>query len=105
MSPPKTLNRLLLVLSCALTAASCTAKPAPSAPVYPEAGAPDEILFSSRCHECHVPPFPRDRAAAAWPAIVERMQRHRIANGMTPLSGEEQGRITAYLQRNAKRPS
>ena len=104
MSPPKTLNRLLLVLSCAL-AAACSAKPVPSAAVYPEAGTPDEILFSSRCHECHVPPFPRDRDAGAWPAIVERMQRHRIANGMTPLTGDELSRITVYLQRNAKGPS
>ena len=49
---------------------ACTAKPGPSAAVYPEAVTADEILFSSRCHECHVPPFPKDRAAGAWPLIV-----------------------------------
>ena len=85
--------------------AACTAKPVPSAAVYPEAGTADEILFSSRCHECHVPPFPKDRASGAWPLIVERMEKHRIESGKTPLTGEEERRITAYLQRNAKRPS
>ena len=68
----------------------------------PEAGSPDEVLFKQRCHDCHVPPMPRDRTASAWPAIVQRMQAHRIATGLTPLTGEELRRIRAYLQRNAK---
>jgi len=68
----------------------------------PETGSADEVLFSQRCHDCHVPPRPQDKPAAAWPAIVQRMQSHRITNGMTPLSAEELGRIMGYLQRNAK---
>jgi hypothetical protein len=104
MSPPKNLNKLYLFLFCGLMAA-CTAETGPSAAVYPEAGTPDEILFNGRCDECHKPPLPQDRAAGAWPMIVERMQRYRIANGLTPLTGEEEQRIKAYLQRNAKRPS
>jgi hypothetical protein len=104
MSPPKSLNPLSPLLSCVLIAA-CTAKTVPSAAVYPESGTADQILFSSRCHECHVPPYPKDRAAGDWPSIVERMQKHRFESGMTPYTVDEERRITAYLQRNAKRPS
>jgi len=74
--------------------------PAPSA--LPEAGTPDAVLFSERCHDCHKPPLPQDREAGAWPAIVQRMQSHRIANGFAPLTGEEERRIKAYLYRNAR---
>ena len=104
MPPPKIPNKLYLFLFYGLTAA-CTAETGPSATVYPEAGTPDEILFNGRCHECHKPPLPRDRNADAWPMIVERMQTHRIANGLEPLTHEEEQRIKAYLQRNAKRLS
>ncbi|MEJ2553843.1 MAG: hypothetical protein P8164_05650 [Gammaproteobacteria bacterium] len=84
---------------------ACSGKSEPSHKVVvdlPEAGSADEILFSQRCHDCHVPPHPEDRPAAAWPAIVQRMQSHRISTGLTPLTDDEERRIKAYLQRNAK---
>jgi predicted small secreted protein len=91
----------LLLISGVLTA--CNAKSGSSQQVQlPEAGKPDEVLFEQRCHDCHVPPLPRDRLANAWPMIVLRMQSHRITTGLTPLSGDEIRRITDYLQRNAK---
>ena len=68
----------------------------------PEEGNSDETLFQQRCHDCHVPPLPKSRMADAWPAIVERMQSHRITTGLRPLTSDEMRRIKAYLQRNAK---
>jgi hypothetical protein len=103
MSHPKSLNCAFLFLISGLLAA-CSADKGPSSPKVslPEAGSPDEVLFSQRCHDCHVPPRPQDKPAAAWPAIVQRMQSHRITNGLKPLSDEELRRIMGYLQRNAK---
>jgi len=71
-------------------------------PPLPEAGSLDEVLFKQRCHDCHMPPLPRNHPAADWPAIVDRMQSHRLTTGLKPLTGKELRRIKAYLQRNAK---
>ena len=103
MSHPKSLNCAFLFLISGLLAA-CSADKGPSSPKVslPEAGSPDEVLFSQRCHDCHVPPLPRNHPAADWPVIVQRMQSHRITAGLTPLTGEELRRIKAYLERNAK---
>ena len=103
MSHPKSLNCAFLFLISGLLTA-CGADKGPSSPKVnlPEAGSADELLFSQRCHDCHVPPRPQAKPAAAWPAIVQRMQSHRITNGLTPLSTEELRRIEGYLQRNAK---
>ena len=104
MSHQKIPNWIFLLLVSAVVAA-CDAgggRPAAQRLDLPETGSADEVLFSQRCHDCHVPPRPQDKPAAAWPAIVQRMQSHRITNGMTPLSAEELGRIMGYLQRNAK---
>jgi len=49
-----------------------------------------------------MPPLPRNHPAADWPAIVDRMQSHRLTTGLKPLTGKELRRIKAYLQRNAK---
>jgi hypothetical protein len=68
----------------------------------PETASSDAALFAERCHDCHVPPRPQDFPAAAWPAIVARMQSHRITTGLSPLTDDELRRIQAYLQRNAK---
>lgn len=68
----------------------------------PEAATSDAVLFAQRCHDCHVPPRPQDFPAAAWPAIVARMQSHRITTGLSPLTGDELRRIQTFLQRNAK---
>jgi hypothetical protein len=85
-----------------MTACSSEKGPSSRQGPLPEAGSPDAVLFKHRCHDCHVPPSPHDHTADAWPAIVQRMQSHRVTNGLTPLSGEELRRIRAYLQRNAK---
>lgn len=103
MSRPKILNRVFLLLIYGLlTACGAESGPSPQVQQLPEAGSPDEVLFKQRCHDCHMPPLPQDRPANAWPAIVQRMQSHRITTGLTPLSDEEVRRIEAYLQRNAK---
>lgn len=68
----------------------------------PIAPASDAELFAQRCHDCHVPPRPQDFPAADWPGIVQRMQSHRIATGMDPLTQDEMTRIQSYLQRNAR---
>ena len=87
-----------LLAACGGTAASpTTSVDAPGA-----AAGPDAALFAQRCHDCHLPPRPQDFPAAAWPAIVRRMQSHRITTGLAPLTADELGRIQAYLQRNAK---
>jgi Dihaem cytochrome c len=91
-----------LLISGVLAACSAESGPSSRKVSLPEAGSPDEILFKQRCHDCHMPPLPRDRPAAAWPAIVQRMQSHRITTGLTPLTDEELRRIKDYLQRNAK---
>jgi hypothetical protein len=102
MSRPKILKLVFhLLLYGLLTACSAESGSSQQAQL-PEAGNPDEVLFAQRCHDCHVPPRPRDRPADAWPMIVLRMQSHRITTGLTPLSGDEIRRITDYLQRNAK---
>jgi hypothetical protein len=85
-----------------LTACSVESGPSSRHEPLPEPGSPDEVLFKQRCHDCHVPPLPQNRPASAWPAIVQRMQSHRITTGLTPLTGDEVRRIKAYLQRNAK---
>jgi hypothetical protein len=93
----------LLLVSAVLTACGAGGdRSAAQRLDLPETGSTDEVLFSQRCHDCHVPPRPQDKPAAAWPAIVQRMQSHRITNGLTPLSAEELRRIMGYLQRNAR---
>ena len=102
MSHPRILDCLALFLLVGLLTA-CNADSRPPRHVsLPEAGSRDEVLFEQRCHDCHVPPRPQAKPAAAWPAIVQRMQSHRITNGLKPLSDEELRRIMGYLQRNAK---
>jgi len=91
-----------LLVSAVLTACDAGGGAAAQLGDFPETGGADEVLFSQRCHDCHVPPRPQDKPAAAWPAIVQRMQSHRITNGLIPLSAEELRRIMSYLQRNAK---
>ena len=85
-----------------LTACNANSGTAQHREPLPEAGSPDEVLFTQRCHDCHVPPLPRNRPAGDWPAIVERMQSHRLTSGLRPLTGDELRRIKDYLQRNAK---
>jgi hypothetical protein len=104
MSHPKIPNWIFLLLVSAVLTACDAGGGRAAAPrlALPETGSADEVLFSQRCHDCHVPPRPQDKPAAAWPAIVQRMQSHRITNGLTPLSAEELGRIMGYLQRNAR---
>ena len=102
MSRPRSLERLVPFLFVGLVTACNANSGAPQQLRLPEAGGADEVLFKQRCHDCHVPPFPRNHPAGDWPAIVQRMQSHRITSGLTPLSGEELRRIKAYLQRNAK---
>jgi Dihaem cytochrome c len=102
MSPPKILNRVILIFIYGLLAA-CSEESGPSHQArLPEVGTPDEVLFKQRCSDCHLPPLPLDRPANDWPVIVQRMQSHRITTGLTPLTDEEIRRIQAYLQRNAK---
>lgn len=103
MSHRKILDRVLIFLICGVLAA-CSAQSDSShnVPKLPELGTPDEMLFKERCHDCHQPPLPQDRPANAWPAIVQRMQSHRITTGLIPLTEQEVRRIKAYLQRNAK---
>jgi hypothetical protein len=103
MSHQKILNCLVLFFFYGmLTACSAESGPSSRHEPLPEPGSPDEVLFKQRCHDCHVPPRPQNRPASAWPAIVQRMQSHRITTGLTPLTGDEVRRIKAYLQRNAK---
>jgi mono/diheme cytochrome c family protein len=102
MSPRRNLDWLFLFFFYGLlTACSAESGQAQRAQL-PETGTADEVLFQQRCHDCHVPPLPESRPAGAWPAIVQRMQSHRITTGLTPLTAEELRRIQAYLQRNAK---
>jgi hypothetical protein len=102
MSRRKILGSAFLFLFIELLTACNAGSGASHQLSLPEAGNSDETLFQRRCHDCHVPPLPQARKAVAWPAIVERMQSHRISTGLRPLTSDEMRRIKAYLQRNAK---
>jgi hypothetical protein len=102
MSRLKILGSAFLFLFIVLLSACNADSGAPHQLSLPEEGNSDEALYQQRCHDCHVPPLPQSRMAVAWPAIVERMQSHRITTGLRPLTRDEMRRIKAYLQRNAK---
>lgn len=63
---------------------------------------PDAQLFARTCSQCHDTPSPQAHTSDEWGGVVSRM-RHNIALvGLDSLSQEDAGRITSFLQSQAK---
>ena len=77
---------------------------------FPDLNSPAGVAFRVACSQCHALPDPRRHSAAAWPAVVARMQKNmqwmnRVV-GSKPLPGEPQLKIediNAFLMRHARR--
>jgi hypothetical protein len=57
-------------------------------------------VVADYCGGCHAPPRPQAHQPSNWPAIVARMQEHRIRAGMPPIPAVELDVIIDYLQQS-----
>jgi len=53
------------------------------------------------CAQCHVPPSPKLHTADEWPAVVRRMEHHRMDARMPPVPDAERKTLLAWLQSHA----
>jgi len=54
------------------------------------------------CSQCHAPPSPRLHKADEWPAVVRRMEHHRMDARMPPVPDNARKKVVAWLQRHAQ---
>ncbi len=54
------------------------------------------------CAECHAPPSPLVHKRNGWPAVVMRMEHHRLDARMPPIPGTARKKIVAWLQKHAR---
>lgn len=78
----------------ALTSVTASAIPAPHTQ-----GA---LLFAATCSQCHALPNPKTHTAAEWPGVVAKMKGFMQSMAKPAMTGSEEQKITAYLERNAK---
>lgn len=64
---------------------------------------PEAELFVQQCSICHETPSPRAHTASGWEAVVGRMRANMALMDIAPLTGEQEGRIVAFLERRAAR--
>jgi cytochrome c5 len=55
-----------------------------------------ERLYREACGDCHVAPDPRAYAAATWPALLERMDAHRLTMARPPLGAGQREAVVAF---------
>jgi cytochrome c5 len=66
----------------------------PRAAGLPPDGA--ERVYREVCGDCHAAPDPRAYAAATWPALLERMDAHRVAMARPPLGAGQREAVAAF---------
>ncbi|HSF49086.1 MAG TPA: hypothetical protein VLA73_12095 [Burkholderiales bacterium] len=75
---------------------------------YPDLQSPEGRAFSEACSQCHALPDPQRHAAAEWPQVVERMQKHLTWAGTVQSSRRHPGpqlevtEILEFLRRNSQ---
>jgi cytochrome c553 len=62
----------------------------------------DEVIFKAMCSFCHPAPDTNKHTKDEWPAVVDRMNRHRAESGISTLTDTEKAAILRHLQGNAK---
>lgn len=73
------------------------------AETYPDMQSKGFHVFSRNCSSCHAPPQPTAHTAAEWPAVIARMQSHRVQRGLGPILAGEKVMIRDYLVRHARK--
>ncbi len=58
-----------------------------------------ERLYREACGDCHATPDPRAYDAAAWPALLDRMDTHRTAMARPALSVAQHKAVAAFSAR------
>jgi cytochrome c5 len=69
----------------------------PRAASLPTDGA--ERLYREACGGCHAAPDPRAYPAASWPALLNRMDAHRITMARPPLSAAQRKAVESFSAR------
>lgn len=69
---------------------------------YPDMQSKEFQVYSQNCSACHAPPQPSAHTAAEWPAVITRMQNHRIHRGLGRIMAYEAIMIRDYLIRHAR---
>ncbi len=69
---------------------------------YPEMDSPSFTTYAAQCSLCHAPPRPSAHTAGEWPAVIARMQGHRIESRIPPIQASDMLVIRDYLRRHAK---
>jgi len=54
------------------------------------------------CAQCHAPPSPHLHKANEWPAVVRRMEHHRLDARMPPVPDDARKMVVAWLQKHAR---
>jgi len=54
------------------------------------------------CAQCHAPPSPRMHKRNGWPAVVMRMEHHRLDARMPAIPDNARKKIVAWLQQHAR---
>ncbi len=67
----------------------------PPAGTTPPVGA--ERAYRAICGDCHAVPNPRAYAEAAWPALLAKMDRHRLVMARAPLSAAQQTAVRDFI--------
>jgi hypothetical protein len=67
----------------------------PPAGTTPPVGA--ERAYRAICGDCHAVPDPRAYAEAAWPALLTKMDQHRLAMARAPLTAAQQAAVRDFI--------
>jgi hypothetical protein len=58
-----------------------------------------ERLYREACGDCHAAPDPRAYSATTWPALLERMDAHRVTMARPALSAAQHRAVAAFSAR------
>jgi len=70
--------------------------------VVPATQVTDAGPLQSWCAQCHAPPSPRLHNADEWPAVVMRMEHHRLDARMPAVPDDARRKVVAWLQKHAR---
>ena len=70
--------------------------PLPPAPALPASRS--RQIYAAACGDCHAAPDPRPYSTRDWPALLARMEQHRVTMARAPLTPEQRAAVDAFVQ-------
>jgi len=96
------LNYIVSLCLCLVLAACDSDSRNSSTHKIPATQTTDVGPLHSYCAQCHAPPSSRLHKADEWPAVVRRMEHHRLDARMSPIPDDARKMVVDWLQKHAQ---